>query len=184
VNYPRQVHFSQEKLPILARRGVDSRQGFLFEWIHWEGRLNPLGLVLSCQRLPSRSFSPTKTMSFPQVTPSMSLAAKLICKDPLFSFHEIELVDFPLRLGRGPDADVQLGDRWVSREHCEIVSAANALVVRDLGSKHGTFVNGRSVMEAELHAGDELNIGLTRFVVEYQTSAAHRAGIRQTELVS
>lgn len=114
----------------------------------------------------------------------MSPAAKLISKDPLFSFHEIELVDLPLRLGRGPDADVQLGDRWVSREHCEIDSADEALVVRDLGSKHGTFVNGRSVMEAELHPGDELNIGLTRFVVEYQGSPTHATSPRGKVLVS
>jgi pSer/pThr/pTyr-binding forkhead associated (FHA) protein len=114
----------------------------------------------------------------------MSLAAKLIAKDPLFSFHEIDLIDFPLRIGRGPDADVQLGDRWVSREHCEIDSADDALVVRDLGSKHGTFVNGRSVMEAELHQGDELNIGLTRFVVEYQASPTHSGEARRTALVS
>ena len=114
----------------------------------------------------------------------MSPAAKLISKDPLFSFHEIELVDLPVRLGRGPDADVQLGDRWVSREHCEIVSADDALVVRDLGSKHGTFVNGRSVLEAELHPGDELNIGLTRFVVEYQNAPAHATRPQRTALVS
>lgn len=114
----------------------------------------------------------------------MSPAAKLISKDPLFSFHEIELVDLPVRLGRGPDADVQLGDRWVSREHCEIVSADDALVVRDLGSKHGTFVNGRSVLEAELHPGDELNIGLTRFVVEYQNAPTHATRPQRTALVS
>jgi pSer/pThr/pTyr-binding forkhead associated (FHA) protein len=113
----------------------------------------------------------------------MSLAAKLIAKDPLFSFHEIDLVDLPVRIGRGPDADVQLGDRWVSREHCEIDASHDVLVVRDLGSKHGTFVNGRSVLEAELRPGDVLNIGLTRFVVEFQASPT-QGETRQPALVS
>lgn len=121
------------------------------------------------------------TLSFPQVTPAMSLAAKLIAKDPLVSCREIVLTNFPLRLGRGSETDVSVGDRWVSREHCEIDCIDDVLLVRDLGSKHGTFVNGRSVLEAELKPGDLLNIGITRFVVEYDSvsstpSTARRRG--------
>lgn len=103
----------------------------------------------------------------------MSLAARLIAKDPLVSCREIPLTSFPLRIGRGPETDVRVGDRWVSREHCEIdCTDGGALLVRDLGSKHGTFVNGRSVLEAELKPGDLLNIGITRFVVEYDSTPA------------
>lgn len=100
----------------------------------------------------------------------MSLAARLIAKDPLVSCREIPLTNFPLRIGRGPETDVRVGDRWVSREHCEIDCIDGVLLVRDLGSKHGTFVNGRSVLEAELKPGDLLNIGITRFVVEYDSA--------------
>lgn len=110
----------------------------------------------------------------------MSVAAKLVAKGSLFSFQEIDLSALPVRIGRGADADVQLGDRWVSREHCEILRAEDALLVRDLGSKHGTFVNGRSVLEAELLPGDELNIGLTRFVVEYEPAQPCERACRAT----
>ena len=113
----------------------------------------------------------------------MSLAAKLIATDSLVSSREIALTEFPLRLGRGPEADVQVGDRWVSREHCEIDCVDDVLMVRDLGSKHGTFVNGRSVLEAELRPGDLLNIGITRFLVEYEQASA-RVERREPALVS
>jgi pSer/pThr/pTyr-binding forkhead associated (FHA) protein len=113
----------------------------------------------------------------------MSLAAKLIAQDLFVSFREIALTEFPLHLGRGPEADVQLGDRWVSREHCEIDCVDNVLLVRDLGSKHGTFVNGRSVLEAELRPGDLLNIGITRFVVQYDSATA-RVPRQEVALVS
>ena len=78
---------------------------------------------------------------------------------------EIPLKHFPLRLGRSDDADVCVDDRWVSREHCQIDRSDGELMVRDLGSKHGTFVNGRAVTLAELRPGDELSVGLSRFVV-------------------
>ena len=113
----------------------------------------------------------------------MSLAAKLIAKDSLVSSREIALTEFPLRLGRGPEANVQIGDRWVSRDHCEIDCVDDVLLVRDLGSKHGTFVNGRSVLEAELRPGDLLNIGITRFVVEYDSVPA-AACLREPALAS
>jgi pSer/pThr/pTyr-binding forkhead associated (FHA) protein len=113
----------------------------------------------------------------------MSLAAKLITQDLFVSSREIALSEFPLHLGRGQEADVQVGDRWVSREHCEIDCVDDVLLVRDLGSKHGTFVNGRSVLEAELRPGDLLTIGITRFLVEY-APAAVRAGRQEPALAS
>lgn len=113
----------------------------------------------------------------------MSLAAKLITQDLFVSSREIVLTEFPLHLGRGPEADVQVEDRWVSREHCEINCVDDVLLVRDLGSKHGTFVNGRSVLEAELRPGDLLNIGITRFLVEYEPAAV-RTGQQEPALVS
>ena len=98
--------------------------------------------------------------------------AKLIAADPDVPRREISLNDFPRRLGRGNEADVCVEDRWVSRDHCEIDRVQDTLVVRDLHSKHGTFVNGRAVVEAELKSGDVLNIGLSKFRVQYEILSA------------
>ena len=40
------------------------------------------------------------------------------------------------------------------------------LIIRDLGSKHGTYVNESPIDETTIESGDELRIGITRFVVE------------------
>jgi len=101
-----------------------------------------------------------------------SSPAKLIARDPLAPFDEIPLSHFPLRLGRSAEADIPIEDRWVSREHCEIDRVDGVLVVRDLGSKHGTYVNGHAVTTAPLNPGDELSIGLSKFVVEYDLDSA------------
>lgn len=68
--------------------------------------------------------------------------AKLISKDSFSSGREILLTEFPIRIGRAVDSDVVVGDRWVSREHCEIECDDVQLVIRDLDSKYGTFING------------------------------------------
>jgi len=98
--------------------------------------------------------------------------AKLIARDALVPPREIPLPEFPTRLGRSAEADICIEDRWVSREHCEIDRVDRVLRVRDLGSKHGTFVNGRAVTASELKPGDQLSIGLSIFLVQYEGETA------------
>ena len=71
-------------------------------------------------------------------------------------------------VGRGPDADICLPDCWASRHHCEIGQINGTLVVRDIGSRHGTFVDGARVTEAHLLPGAKLTVGLSSFEVQYQ----------------
>ncbi len=65
-------------------------------------------------------------------------------------------------LGRDPDAaQVVFGpeDRQVSRRHAALVDDGGVLVVRDLDSSTGTFVDGEDVAEAELRHGDVFELG-------------------------
>ena len=62
-------------------------------------------------------------------------------------------------LGRDVNTDVFLNDMTVSREHATIVHRGDTVVIRDAGSLNGTYVNGVCVDEAELHNGDEIQIG-------------------------
>ena len=63
-------------------------------------------------------------------------------------------------------ADISLDDPLIGDLHCAFYQQANRLVVRDLGSVHGTYVNGSRVTEAVLTAGDQLALGLMTFLVE------------------
>ena len=64
------------------------------------------------------------------------------------------------RIGRGPDADVRLDDPMVALDHAEVVGHGDGTVtIRDLGSRHGTFVGARRIDQAMLREGDELLIG-------------------------
>lgn len=73
----------------------------------------------------------------------------------------------PAILGRNEKATLCLNDPWISRMHCELLEREGQLVVRDLESRHGVFVNGERVPQAELHPGDVLHLGVSRFRVEF-----------------
>ncbi len=96
------------------------------------------------------------------------------------STHQRKIVvdKFPVRIGQGPESSVRLDDHWVSRHHCEIDSVRGTLVVRDLGSMLGTFVNGLNVTTALLMPGDKLTVGITSFMVDYERRHVKRSPVR------
>ena len=74
--------------------------------------------------------------------------------------------EFPLHgrapeliIGRAADVDMVLVEDMVSRKHARIVRADGALVIEDLDSTNGTFVNGEKVRRTELREGDRILIG-------------------------
>jgi|GEM_PF-1575900 len=60
------------------------------------------------------------------------------------------------------------GAYTVSDRHCELDEEDGVLVVRDLGSRHGTFVNQARVTRAYVWPGEILSVGLNRFLVQYE----------------
>ena len=62
-------------------------------------------------------------------------------------------------IGRRSGSDVHVMDTEVSREHAEIAQVAGQFLVRDKGSRYGTFVNGSQVQEQALASGDRIRLG-------------------------
>lgn len=89
---------------------------------------------------------------------------------------------FPATIGRASDADVRLQDPYVSRWHCQIMDADGAAVVRDLGSKNGTFVNGNRITEAPLLPGQILRLGASHFLACYKLAKDESQAGSENEL--
>lgn len=69
-------------------------------------------------------------------------------------------LDKPLiAIGRRNENDLRLTGSDVSRDHAEIAAAEGAFVLRDRGSRYGTFVNGEQVSERPLRHGDRIQFG-------------------------
>lgn len=78
----------------------------------------------------------------------------------------IALDSFPATIGRGHDADLRFEDIFISRAHCQVDKIGDRLIVRDLGSKNGTFVNGVRTEFSPLQCGNVLTIGSLFLVVQ------------------
>jgi len=73
--------------------------------------------------------------------------------------REYPLAEGLNRVGRAPGNEVRLEEAAISAVHCELWLMKERLLLRDLASTNGTFVQGRLVSEAELHDGDLVTVG-------------------------
>jgi Protein of unknown function (DUF3662)/Inner membrane component of T3SS, cytoplasmic domain len=72
----------------------------------------------------------------------------------------------PLTIGRAPDNGLVLFDGRVSRHHARLYGRRGALLLADLGSTNGSWVNDRRIEEMALGEGDRIRVGDTILVVE------------------
>jgi pSer/pThr/pTyr-binding forkhead associated (FHA) protein len=64
-----------------------------------------------------------------------------------------------LLIGRDAECEIVIPDRQVSRQHARITNTGKGIVLEDLGSKNGTFVNNQPVStEVKLVEADEIQI--------------------------
>ena len=74
-------------------------------------------------------------------------------------------------VGRAPGADFSLDAALVSRLHCRLEAEGETLLVVDLDSTNGTFVNDKRVERARLASGDRLRIGRVELTVQKALNA-------------
>ncbi len=72
-------------------------------------------------------------------------------------------------LGRILSADLRIDDPRVSRIHALIEVRGDNLILTDLASSHGTFVNGKKVVESKLKIGDVIRVGFVEIKIEKGT---------------
>ena len=66
-------------------------------------------------------------------------------------------------IGRSSKSDVQIDQESVSRNHAKIINTGKSIILRDLGSTNGTYVNDQLIDEYVLRDGDFVKIGRTIF---------------------
>ena len=72
----------------------------------------------------------------------------------------------PLTIGRAPDNVLVVRDGRASRHHARIDGRRGTLILSDLGSTNGSYVNDRRVDSVALGTGDRIRIGTTSLLVE------------------
>jgi FHA domain len=90
--------------------------------------------------------------------------ALLIIKRGLYAGSQFLIHQDRTTIGRDPACDVYLDNVTVSRVHSVIYKKSGHFSVRDAGSLNGTYINREAVTEGLLASGDELQIGVFRFL--------------------
>jgi hypothetical protein len=100
--------------------------------------------------------------------------ARLVVQPGSPAAWEIQLKAGTNSLGRGPANDVTLDDPSVSGTHCQVVVEGGQVVIIDLGSTNGTYVNRTRVRQAVLQPGQTIRLGGLEMV--FRADAPARAG--------
>jgi phosphoserine phosphatase RsbU/P len=90
----------------------------------------------------------------------MAQTPRLIVTEPNGVQREVLLNVFPFRIGRQAGNELTLRDSRISRQQAQIVTDGAALVLEDMGSRHGTFINGEKIVRRELRAMDKIDFGI------------------------
>jgi hypothetical protein len=90
-------------------------------------------------------------------------------------------MDREIVVGRSSDLDMVLVEDMVSRKHAKITASAEQILIQDLGSTNGTFVNGEKIKKARLKEGDRILIGtsIIKLVAVDASSAVSEEAARQ-----
>ena len=96
---------------------------------------------------------------------------KLIIHSSAQPAREFQLKTGMNSVGRGDANDLQIHDPSVSTHHAQIIVDGTVVLVKDLGSTNGTFVNQAPVTEATLYTGQSFRLGGVELILEDDSPA-------------
>lgn len=98
--------------------------------------------------------------------------AKLVVLSAGMTGRTQELKVDKTTIGRLEDNTFQIAEASVSSHHCEVLLRGSDVVVRDLNSTNGTFINGEKVTEKVMKPGQILRLGQIELRLETDAPAA------------
>jgi len=90
----------------------------------------------------------------------MARSPRLVVVEPNGTRREVQITVFPFRIGRQAGNELTLRDSRISRQQAQITADNGTFVLEDMGSRHGTFVNGEKVLRRELKPKDRIDFGM------------------------
>jgi pSer/pThr/pTyr-binding forkhead associated (FHA) protein len=97
--------------------------------------------------------------------------AKLVLLSPGMTGRTHELKGEKTTIGRVEDNAFQIEEQSVSSHHCEVLLRGSDVIVHDLNSTNGTFINGEKVVESPIKPGQTLRLGQIEMRLETDTPA-------------
>jgi len=98
--------------------------------------------------------------------------AKLVILTQSLAGRSHELNADRTTIGRVEDNAFQIAEQSVSSHHCEVLLRGNDVVIKDLDSTNGTFINGEKITESVLKPGQTFRLGQVELRLETGTAGA------------
>jgi sigma-B regulation protein RsbU (phosphoserine phosphatase) len=89
----------------------------------------------------------------------MARTPRMLVVEPSGSRREVLISSLPFRIGRQTGNELTLRDSRISRQQAQVLNDNGSMVLEDMGSRHGTFVNGQKITRRELHPKDVIDFG-------------------------
>ena len=122
--------------------------------------------------------------AIPASAPPRGRAEQLMCIDGDRSFTVAMPDSGELVIGRGPDAGLSVDDPLVSRAHALLLVVPDGLRLSDLGSRHGTLLNGERLVEPRLvSSGDVIAVGNALLVVRRPLRIAAASSVMEQPML-
>jgi hypothetical protein len=103
--------------------------------------------------------------------------AKLVVLTQSMAGRSCDLASERTTIGRVEENNFQISEPSVSSRHCEILLRGNDIVVKDLGSTNGTFINGEKITgEGVLKPGQSLRLGNVELKLDAPGAPAPASG--------
>jgi pSer/pThr/pTyr-binding forkhead associated (FHA) protein len=106
--------------------------------------------------------------------------AKLVVLSTGMTGRTHELKVDKTTIGRVEDNTFQIAEPSISSHHCEVLLRGTEILVRDLNSTNGTFINGEKVSEQTLKPGQTLRLGQIEMRLETDAPAGPAKKVDQT----
>ncbi|HTL57359.1 MAG TPA: FHA domain-containing protein [Candidatus Limnocylindrales bacterium] len=106
--------------------------------------------------------------------------AKLVLLSAGMTGRTHELKADKTTIGRVEDNVFQIAEPSVSSHHCEVLLRGNDIMVKDLNSTNGTFINGEKISESPLKPGQILRLGQVEIRLETDAAPAAPKKLSQT----
>ena len=100
----------------------------------------------------------------PDMDPGDELNASFVVKRGATAGSRYLMTDNFTTIGRHPESSIFLDDVTVSRRHAEVRREGEAILLNDVGSLNGTYLNRKRIETASLRSGDEVQIGKFKLV--------------------
>jgi serine/threonine protein kinase len=113
-----------------------------------------------------------ETMEKPAARTTVPAALPPVVLESLANGQKIRIARSVSLIGRSSECDIIVRAPDVSKQHCRLLLCPKEMVIEDLESANGTYINGQAVDRAFVQEGDRLAIGDHEFVVRLEASGS------------